>query len=84
MDPRIALYDWLNRNSTAGGDYSEWVARGGFPAVVELAADTKRWKNGDKFATVISVSGNQAHVVFNTSGKVRWIARKDIFRVTLT
>ena len=83
MDPIVALYDWLNGDSTAGGDYSEWVARGGVPAVIELGAHTPAWMMGDRYATVISVSRNHAQVVYNTSGKKGRVLRENIYRVTL-
>lgn len=79
MDPRVALHNWLNGDSTAGGDYSEWTARGGFPVVIEMNPHVK----GDRYATVIWVSRNHAHVVFNTSGKRATVKRVDIRRVTL-
>lgn len=84
MDPKVTLADWLggigSRRDNAS-NYNDWIARGGFPARIALAPFTDAFMKGDRYATVVDIGIGSVKVVYERSGKVRWVSRSKIARV---
>lgn len=80
MDPTTTLRTILAGGGTATdrANYNAWIARGGFPARVQLHPATDAWMMGDRYGECVRIGTRFAYVKCDRSGRTRKVAHANV------
>ena len=82
MDPNATMRAWMDAPSReTNANLNEWLARGGFSPVVEVAPHTDLFMRGERWGSVLKVGDKFATIKGHRSARTFRVSRDAIARV---